>query len=316
MHKFNRRAFTLIELLVVIAIIAILAAILFPVFAQAKEAAKKTSCISNMRQHVQATMMYNGDNDDMAPMGVSANPQSGIVSFVFDLVQPYMKSVEVIQCPSYPTGKGGQDYAGNWQQNNYTGSLFQFIRSRCGSCRPAGNFRYAAYTFNLGVYGMMLSPAPSGLVTRTYRPQGGSGIPSPSETLSFADGYFPKRYNRTETTGGWIDYWYKWEVWPRHTGGMVFSYVDGHVKYSRYNNMPKGGPVQANCSNYGSYGSRPTYYDFRIRLSQSILTNCGIKDFPKTEDAFECVPHPGGTPNFGDMHGVPGTCIADIQDFN
>lgn len=62
--KTRRRAFTLIELLVVIAIIAILAAILFPVFAQAKMAAKKTSCLSNLKQHSLAFIMYAGDNDD------------------------------------------------------------------------------------------------------------------------------------------------------------------------------------------------------------------------------------------------------------
>src|SRR4051794_28698553 len=62
------RAFTLIELLVVIAIIAILAAILFPVFAQAKEAAKKASCLSNLKQISLAWQMYAGDYDDtMAP---------------------------------------------------------------------------------------------------------------------------------------------------------------------------------------------------------------------------------------------------------
>ena len=62
-----RRAFTLIELLVVIAIIAILAAILFPVFAQAKEAAKKTQCVSNTKQTVLAAIMYAGDSDDVLP---------------------------------------------------------------------------------------------------------------------------------------------------------------------------------------------------------------------------------------------------------
>ena len=64
--EFRRQGFTLIELLVVIAIIAILAAILFPVFAQAKEAAKKTSCLSNSKQNALSTIMYSGDVDDMS----------------------------------------------------------------------------------------------------------------------------------------------------------------------------------------------------------------------------------------------------------
>ncbi|MEQ1936562.1 MAG: prepilin-type N-terminal cleavage/methylation domain-containing protein, partial [Fimbriimonadaceae bacterium] len=64
----KNRAFTLIELLVVIAIIAILAAILFPVFAQAKEAAKKTAAISNYKQQGTGTQLYMGDNDDLMMM--------------------------------------------------------------------------------------------------------------------------------------------------------------------------------------------------------------------------------------------------------
>ncbi|MCA1947339.1 MAG: prepilin-type N-terminal cleavage/methylation domain-containing protein, partial [Armatimonadetes bacterium] len=63
----KQRAFTLIELLVVIAIIAILAAILFPVFAQAKKAAKKTTCLSNVKQHALAVLMYSADADDTLP---------------------------------------------------------------------------------------------------------------------------------------------------------------------------------------------------------------------------------------------------------
>lgn len=69
----NRKAFTLIELLVVIAIIAILAAILFPVFAQAKEAAKKTSSLSNIKQTATSFAIYSGDNDDNLPSSYSVD---------------------------------------------------------------------------------------------------------------------------------------------------------------------------------------------------------------------------------------------------
>jgi len=109
----NRRAFTLIELLVVIAIIAILAAILFPVFAQAKLAAKKTSSLSNIKQTSLSAIMYEGDVDDMLPLSLSgayANlgcPTSvgcrdGLPdhsnTWVF-ITQPYMKSLAVLVDP-------------------------------------------------------------------------------------------------------------------------------------------------------------------------------------------------------------------------
>ena len=97
-----KHAFTLIELLVVIAIIAILAAILFPVFAQAKEAAKKTACLSNMKQISIGLMMYETDADDMNPpsqVGLGAQ----IVSWP-TLIQPYIKSDQVFTCPSATSG--------------------------------------------------------------------------------------------------------------------------------------------------------------------------------------------------------------------
>jgi prepilin-type N-terminal cleavage/methylation domain-containing protein len=122
-----RKAFTLIELLVVIAIIAILAAILFPVFAQAKLAAKKTQSLSNIKQMGTAVQIYLGDSDDLFPMahhpsdplgGWSWNrftpvPASQVVAptdpawkvdaantFVFNSMQPYMKNTQMLQCPS------------------------------------------------------------------------------------------------------------------------------------------------------------------------------------------------------------------------
>ncbi|MBS1722208.1 MAG: prepilin-type N-terminal cleavage/methylation domain-containing protein [Armatimonadetes bacterium] len=74
-----RRAFTLIELLVVIAIIAILAAILFPVFAQAKEAAKKTADVSNLKQMGMVMMLYCGDNEDLFPNAYSMDWQTAMI---------------------------------------------------------------------------------------------------------------------------------------------------------------------------------------------------------------------------------------------
>lgn len=89
-----KRAFTLIELLVVIAIIAILAAILFPVFAQAKEAAKKTSCLSNIKQINLGLQMYSADVDDLNTMSQYGSGGSNTISVVAwtTLVMPYIKN--------------------------------------------------------------------------------------------------------------------------------------------------------------------------------------------------------------------------------
>jgi prepilin-type N-terminal cleavage/methylation domain-containing protein/prepilin-type processing-associated H-X9-DG protein len=103
-------AFTLIELLVVIAIIAILAAILFPVFAQAKEAAKKTVCLSNIKQITLGTLMYVNDYDDSAPLefwydgnGTAHywwfSDASGVTDPLGGTLQPYMKNYQVNLCP-------------------------------------------------------------------------------------------------------------------------------------------------------------------------------------------------------------------------
>jgi prepilin-type N-terminal cleavage/methylation domain-containing protein len=307
----HRRGFTLIELLVVIAIIAILAAILFPVFAQAKEAAKKTVCISNHKQMSTATMLYMGDYDGYAPIGVGYNQPTRVISFVHDLTSPYRKNKELITCPTYPKRGNGADYTG--EGTNYTGSLFQYIRTRCSNCVPAQTFRYNAYTWNNGVFGIALDPSPFGFARR-YWPISESVMQAPTDTIAYSDGYLPRRYNSTETIGGWIDYWFKWEIWPRHTEGQAFSFMDGHVKYYKFNGFPKGGNVQPGCSNYYEYATRPYYYDWKIRVTPAKMAQCGIKKYPNSEEQFECVGHPGSSPNFGDMHGVPGTCIADINN--
>jgi prepilin-type N-terminal cleavage/methylation domain-containing protein/prepilin-type processing-associated H-X9-DG protein len=106
-----KKAFTLIELLVVIAIIAILAAILFPVFAQAKEAAKKTACLSNTKQNATAVLMYNTDADGSFGMIAYMANGNGVVGpggtgnqvyAIFDALMPYTKNKDIYLCPSDP----------------------------------------------------------------------------------------------------------------------------------------------------------------------------------------------------------------------
>jgi len=139
----TQRGFTLIELLVVIAIIAILASILFPVFARARENARRASCMSNLKQIGLATMMYVQDYDELYPLGIfgdigntGANKRdkadgwcdnlpcdifsvsdghnaggSGYIWSWMDLLQPYTKSVQVFICPSQKVANyGGYGY--------------------------------------------------------------------------------------------------------------------------------------------------------------------------------------------------------------
>ena len=95
----NRLGFTLIELLVVIAIIAILAAILFPVFARVREKARQISCLSNEKQLSLAFLQYNQDYDELYPSGVDYNQGSGWAGEI----SSYVKSTGVYHCPDDPT---------------------------------------------------------------------------------------------------------------------------------------------------------------------------------------------------------------------
>jgi len=102
-----RRGFTLIELLVAIAIIAILAAILFPVFAQAREKARQTSCASNMRNLGTAMLLYTQDYDEQLPLAAYAGP--GFTFFTWhDLADPYVRNKEIWHCPSSQVQKADQ----------------------------------------------------------------------------------------------------------------------------------------------------------------------------------------------------------------
>ncbi|HEX8235949.1 MAG TPA: DUF1559 domain-containing protein [Abditibacteriaceae bacterium] len=141
MSSRRRSGFTLIELLVVIAIIAILAAILFPVFARARENARRASCQSNLKQIGLGFMQYTQDYDEKYPIKVSEGT-GGSARLWIQTIQPYVKSTQLFACPSNPqnrttyqfwNGVGNQDsgmpvsYLANANiiQPGWTGGLAQ-----------------------------------------------------------------------------------------------------------------------------------------------------------------------------------------------
>ena len=194
-------AFTLIELLVVIAIIALLAAILFPVFAQAREKARQTTCSSNLRQIVLATLMYQQDYDSVLPLYTQdwltywcgGRAQGGAA---FDksraIIWPYLRSGDIQKCPSYAGG------------NNLGGAGYGYNRTLC--------------------------------LTSNYTPNPArdSEISSPSNTILYGDAGqkdFPKPgINETiliEPPSSWFGYP---SIDFRHQGFSNFAFADGHVK--------------------------------------------------------------------------------------
>jgi prepilin-type N-terminal cleavage/methylation domain-containing protein len=121
LHMKNPKAFTLIELLVVIAIIAILAAILFPVFAQAKVAAKKTQELSNVKQLTLAILMYNNDTDDEFPpsfqpenLPTQSDSWSGTDVTWSEMVQPYTKNLNIFFSPTDSLAGQPNSAVGTW----------------------------------------------------------------------------------------------------------------------------------------------------------------------------------------------------------
>src|ERR1035438_9360122 len=148
----KRRGFTLIELLVVIAIIAILAAILFPVFAKAREKARTSACSNNAKQIGVAFLQYVQDFDEKYPP-YDTDTVSGRYGWVM-LIQPYIKSTQVFVCPS-DTAPANQAASGGW-------------------LTAPGNIR-TSY-----IYNWMIGPTPSGIAM--------AAIVSPSTTVGYTCG--------------------------------------------------------------------------------------------------------------------------------
>lgn len=201
-----RRAFTLIELLVVIAIIAILAAILFPVFAQAKEAAKKTQCLSNLKQIGLATVMYANDYDDtIYPFQYNLNDGDPGVRMWFGesrsssskwdfnngFVGPYMKNGQIVDCPTASgITKGASDLP-------------------------------VAYSVN---YHLFLDPS-SGWLTTNF-----SSVEMPADTMLMADAVALFGPNLTRYNILWVNMG-PYFLHARHGGeSSNIAWLDGHAK--------------------------------------------------------------------------------------
>lgn len=222
--------FTLIELLVVIAIIAILAAILFPVFAQAREKARQTSCLSNMKQIGLATMMYVQDYDETYfsqpwPGGCPAsetgyfdsNPTQ-VRQHYATLLFPYVKNAGVFDCPSY---KG----------TTYTASLSLW---ECGDPQKRRIVPFVEYGLNEYQFGGPKSmaaynePASIGIIYDNSYIFSGPGICFQPPGESRRRIYFSAIGGMA--WGGVVDYW---GGPTRHQEGSNFVYADGHAKYSK-----------------------------------------------------------------------------------
>ncbi|MBI3921299.1 MAG: prepilin-type N-terminal cleavage/methylation domain-containing protein [Armatimonadetes bacterium] len=206
----REQGFTLIELLVVIAIIAILAAILFPVFARAREKARQASCASNLKQLAMASRMYGSDYDQcVTPSDVFSDPNYYIFT---NLLQPYIKNTQVFLCPS----KGNQ----SWTGSSGTGGP--------GAYPCVQSFTVLSnYTVNYCVskgYGNTVSD---------------SQLNRPSETVEYADGLCPNAQpTNAATTCFGIDA-------TRHNQGCNCSFYDGHVKWLTADKVKAG----SNCWN-------------------------------------------------------------------
>ena len=261
----RKRGFTLIELLVVIAIIAILAAILFPVFQKVRENARRTSCLSNEKQIGLAIIQYNNDNDENMPPG--RYPYGNARGWACQ-VYPYVKSVAAFQCPDdstvpkYATSYGlNADFGGNVgystpatlpQFNSPAKTVMLFETANSGLNAVAGDNNGYDIT-NIGpgyinstgqnsdfAYGGF-SPSGNGY-GKAYDPDGGGSADPATATaakLKYATGYM-RGSLPIEVPGGTSGGNFTGPL-GRHTDGSNFLLADGHAKFLRPSAVSAGG---------------------------------------------------------------------------
>jgi prepilin-type N-terminal cleavage/methylation domain-containing protein/prepilin-type processing-associated H-X9-DG protein len=221
----NRRSgFTLIELLVVIAIIAILAAILFPVFARARENARRASCQSNLKQIGLGVAQYTQDYDEKLPRsiadGTSANAACGAMArpnddSVFNQVMPYMRSTQLLRCPSDSTDPTSDPYSYGY---NYVYLGYGCYTTTVISLASIQEVSRTVMMTDQGTF--------SGYADWVYRPASANWSSVTST-------------NPTET--GYVS--------ARHLEGTNVLWADGHVKWGKLSSLiGDGGPACAAVS--------------------------------------------------------------------
>ncbi len=240
----RNKAFTLIELLVVIAIIAILAAILFPVFAQAKEAAKKTSCLNNEKQIGVAVALYENDYDDTIPLAGYMDPTNTSPSTWMYLIDPYVKSAfpakasddagkkySVYVCPDYTPPPGSNSPSHSYALN------FNYSPTYITEAIPVWGYTPVHSATSLE------APAQVVLVTESA----GSRI--------FTDGNDVDSYAGKPTVQQQEQAVYLLAR-VRHSGGSNYGFHDSHVKFLKAPNpsFTQNGASWYNINPVTSYG--------------------------------------------------------------